>query len=512
MKYLSHAIALACAVMLVGMKVEPVQAATSCESLVSTSVEGGAVTGASLVAAGAFSPAPAGEGAPGDAQLYQKLPPFCRIEATLKPSSDSDIRIEVWLPASGWNGKLIESGNGAFSPVLSYSVMAQALLGGYAATSSNTGHVENSAAFAVGHPEKIIDFGYRAVHVDAVAAKATAQAFYGKAAAKSYFEGCSTGGRQAYGAAQHFPGDFDGIVAGAPGINFTHQTAAELVIVQQVHKDPSLLISRDKLRLLHAAVLEACDAQDGVKDGVIENPLHCKFDPVALQCKSNDIQACLTIGQVKLARQIYDGVRDSKGNLVFAGLPRGTEQTWGNTLIRTDPMEYGVDAYRDVVLQNPSWDYLTLNVDTDISAADAKVGAIVNNYDPDLRTYFARGGKILGYQGWSDGMNSPLNHIGYYEKVAGVMGGKNTMSNSYRLFLVPGMEHCGGGDGTSTFDLLATLDTWVTTNKAPDSIAASRVRDGKVDRTRPLCPYPKQAVYKGSGSTDEAASFTCAVK
>jgi hypothetical protein len=484
-----------------------------CQGLVSGTIEGGTITAAQLVAAGKFSPPPSDptSGTGADPALYEKLPAFCRVEAALKPSSNSDIRIEVWLPTSGWNGKLVESGNGAFSPALSYNVMAQMLSQGYAATSSNTGHTGNSAAFAVGHPEKIIDFGYRAVHVDAVAAKAIANAFYDKAVDKSYFQGCSTGGRQAYGAVQHFPDDFDGIVAGAPGINFTHQTAAELAIVLQIHKDPSLLISHDQLNMLHAAVLQACDAEDGIKDGVIENPLRCNFDPASLECRGTDTLSCLMAGQVKLARQIYDGVHDSSGKLVFGGLPKGTEATWGNTLIRTDPMAYGVDAYRDVVLQNPAWDYLTLNVDTDIPAADARVGSIVNNYDPDLRPYFARGGKILGYQGWSDGMNSPLNHIGYYEKVATVMGGANALASSYRLFLVPGMEHCGGGEGTSSFDLLGVLDDWVVKRKAPDSIPAARIRNGNVDRTRPLCPYPRQAVYRGSGSTDDASNFSCRV-
>jgi feruloyl esterase len=244
---------------------------------------------------------------------------------------------------------------------------------------------------------------------------------------------------------------------------------------------------------------------------VIENPLKCNFDPKVLQCKAGDESNCLTAGQVALAQEIYAGVHDSSGKLVFAGLPRGTEATWGNTLIRTDPMAYGIDAYRDVVLQNPNWDYLTLDIDRDIPAADNKVGAIVNNYDPNLKPFFAHGGKLLGYQGWSDGMNSPLNHIAYYKEVAKVVGGEGTLSKSHRLFLIPGMEHCGGGEGTGTFNLLAEVDNWVVTGKPPDSIPASRVRDGKVDRTRPLCPYPKQAVYSGRGSTDDAANFSCAV-
>lgn len=500
-----------CAAILAAASASCVYAAVPCESLTSATLQGGAITAAHVVAAGQYAP-PSGGGRAEGKEAYLKMPAFCRVEASLKPSSDSDIRIEVWLPLEDWNGKLLETGNGAFSPALSYSVMAQALKAGYAATGSNTGHEENSSSFALGHPEKIIDFGYRAVHENAVAAKAIAAAFYGSAVRKAYFQGCSTGGRQAYGEPQRYPDDFDGVVAGAPGINFTRQTAAELAIIQQVHKNPASFISAEKLKMLHSAVMAACDELDGVKDGLIENPLHCQFDPGTLLCKEADGPNCLTAPQAALVREIYAGVKDSSGKLVFPGLPPGTEAGWGMMLIRTEPLEYGVGAYRSVVMQDPQWDYLTLDLDRDIPAADKKVGAIMNNNDPNLKAFFARGGKLLGYHGWADGGNSPLNHIAYYKSVAGVMGGEKALSNSYRLFLVPGMGHCGGGDGTSTFDLLKMIDTWVSTGKAPESIPASRVRDGKVDRTRPLCPYPQQAVYKGAGSTDDAANFTCAVK
>lgn len=496
-------------------------AAVSCEKLTGLKLGDGSVTAAKLVAAGQFAPPvnpQAGGGGGGGAQaaaakaLYAKLPDFCQVDATLAPSKDSAIHIEVWLPSQGWNGKLVESGNGAFSSAFAYNVMGQVMLNGYASTSSDTGHEGNTADFAVGHPEKIIDFGYRAVHEDAVAAKAIVAAFYGGGLKDAYFEGCSSGGRQAYGEAQRYPADFNGIVAGAPGIQFTHQTAAELAIVKWVHSHPEAVIPREKLEMLHSAVIAACDDLDGVKDGVLENPVACKYDPAALLCKNGETASCLTAPQVELAQKIYNGAFFSDGQVLYPGLTRGTELGWGNTLIRQEPMEYGVDAYRDVVLQNPQWNYLTLDLDKDIPAADKSIGGTVNNFDPNLKPFFAHGDKLLGYQGWVDPMNSVLNHIRYYNMVADVMGGPKAISNDYRLFLVPGMGHCGGGDGTTTFDLLKALDTWVTTGKAPDSIPAARVVDSKEVRTRPLCPYPQQAVYKGTGSTDDAANFACAVQ
>jgi feruloyl esterase len=474
-------------------------------------MDGATITAAQKVAAGRFIPSGA---VPAAAATYVKLPAFCRVEATLKPSADSDIRIEVWLPSAGWNGKLVESGNGSFAGAISYGAMAQSLMAGYAATSSDGGHQgdSNSGAFILGHPEKLVDFGYRAVHVNAVAAKAIVAANYGNDPQKAYFYGCSTGGRQGYGEAQRYPADFDGIIVGAPGINFTRQTGSELATVRQVHDNPAMLIPAPKLKMLQAAVIESCDRIDGVKDGVLENPLKCKFDPGKLLCRGDDKPECLTAPQVAIARRISAGAVYSNGKPIFPGLPHGTESAWGNMLIRTSPLGYGLDAFRIVALQNPSWDFATFDADRDIADADRSIGAIMNNADPNLKPFFARGGKLLGFHGWADPQNPALNSIGYYNSVAAMLGGEKAISNSYRLFLIPGMGHCGGGEGTTTFDLVGAMDAWVHSGKAPDTIPASRIRDGKVDRTRPLCAYPKQAVYKGNGSTDDAANFSCAVK
>jgi feruloyl esterase len=504
-----HRLNQAALLFLAALGVAHAHAATPCEGLTSIKLTGGTIAAAQTVAPGAFHTnqyLP-----PGSADLLAKLPPFCRVEATLTPSADSAIHLELWLPADNWNGKLVEGGNSGFSPSLNYRAMAEGLQQGYATTSSDTGHGENGAQFALGHPQKLIDFAYRAVHADAVAAKAIVKARYGSAPRKAYFIGCSSGGRQALGEAERYPADFDGLVAGDPGINTTHQTAMQTWVGQQAHQDPAAFIPPSKFAMFHAAVLAACDALDGVTDGVIENPLHCRFDPGTLLCGEGDRPDCLTAPQVELARKVYAGPVNAKGQRIFPGVLLGSEQSWGSVLAAPQPMAFAVDFYRYLVKQDPAWNYLTLDLDRDVAAADATVAALINNTDTELKPFFVRGGKLIGYHGWADGDITPYTSINFYQAVAQRMGGEAAIDNSYRLFLVPGMGHCNGGDGTSVFDMLTAIDTWVVGGKAPDSIPASRARDGKIDRTRPLCPFPKQAVYKGTGSTDDDANFICAV-
>jgi feruloyl esterase len=472
-------------------------------------LKGGTITAAKIVPAGHLA-APQGGPSEGNA-LFPKLPAFCLVDATLKPSADSEIKIEVWLPESGWNGKLVEAGNGGYGSNLSYGPMAEGLLQGYAVTSSNTGHEGNSAAFAVDHPEKLIDWAFRAVHENAVAAKEIVQVRYGDTAKRSYFEGCSTGGRQAYGEVQRYPADFDGIVAGDPGKNLTHQTAMQTWMSVEVVKNPAEFIPAEKYAMLHKAVIAACDETDGVKDGVIENPLQCHFDPAIIQCKGADSADCLTATQVEFASKVYSGFTNSTGKKIFGGLMPGSEGAWIG-LAGQKPMGYAMESYRYVIMKDAKWDYMTLDLNRDIAYADKTAASLVNNNDPNIKPFLARGGKLLAYHGWADPGISPFNSIDYYNDVAKLMGGVAKIDNQYRLFLIPGMAHCGGGDGTSTFDMITPLDKWVNTGQAPNSIPASRIRDGKVDRKRPLCPYPQQAVYKGSGSTDEAANFTCRVR
>lgn len=441
--------------------------------------------------------------------MFKTLPEFCRVAATLKPTSDSEIKIEVWMPAAGsWNEDLQSVGNGAWGGSIGYTAMASALAAGYASASTDTGHAGNSATFVGGHPEKLIDFAWRAVHEMTVSSKAIIAAYYGKAPAHSYWNGCSTGGRQALAEAQRFPGDYDGIIAGAPAIYATHLQGQQVWITEVVHKNEASYIPPAKYVLIHDAALEACDALDGVKDRVIENPTSCHFDPGVLACKDGDAPSCLTAPQVGAARQIYAGPKNSRRQSLFPGLEPGSEMGWA-TLSGPKPMALADETYKYLVFQDPSWNYLTFNPERDMARADKDIGATMNSTDPDLKPFFAHGGKLLMYHGWADPGIAPRNSVNYYEKVVKTVGGEAKSNGSIRLFMVPGMGHCRGGDGTDHFDAMAALHQWVEETKPPDRIVAAHVTKGATDRTRPLCPYPQTAHYKGSGSTDEAANFAC---
>jgi feruloyl esterase len=338
--------------------------AASCESLTSMSIPHGTVTLAQTVAPGAFTPPSGRAGGPGGQNPFAKLGSFCRVAVTLKPGPQSDVKAEVWLPSAGWNGKLQVVGNGGFAGTISYPAMATALNAGYAAASTDTGHTGPSPnTFA--NEDVLIDFAHRAIHETAVAAKATVQGFFGNAAKLSYFNGCSTGGRQAVTAAQRYPDDFDGIVAGAPASHTSTQAFGQIWFYQAL-ADPAAALPKEKLTLLHDAVLNACDEIDGVKDGVLENPLSCKFDPQALVCKpGSDAASCLTPAQVDGVRRIYAGPSNPRtGEHIFAGLERGSELGWNPV-----PVGYAVDYFKYIVFKDPSWDPKTLNYDSDVERA-----------------------------------------------------------------------------------------------------------------------------------------------
>ena len=431
-----------------------------------------------------------------------RLPAYCRVALTLTPTSDSDIKAEVWLPIDNWNGKLEANGNGGWSGSVSAATLGSGLARGYATTMSDLGHQGSSASFALGHPEKLIDFGYRAAHETTVAAKAVVTAYYLNIPQHSYWNGCSAGGRSALMEAQRYPDDFDGIVAGSPGLNWIGRATQSIWIAQASHKEDTNYIPPAKYPMVHQAVLEACDVNDGVKDGVLNDPTKCKFDPAELRCKDADGPNCLTSAQVATAQAIYSAVLNPRTKQQLSpGSERGSEMGWA-TMGGPQPLGIGFDLFRYVAFKNPAWDYTTLNFDFDIPE-----GSILNAMDPHLDAFVKRGGKLIQYHGWSDPQIAPSGSVDYYKSVLNAMGTK--IQDSYRLFMVPGMAHCGGGDGTSTFDMLTALEQWVEAGKAPAQVPASRVRGGKTDRTRPLCPYPQLAVYKGSGSTDEAANFVC---
>ena len=488
-------------------------AAASCESLASLTLPNATITMAQSVAAGAFTPPPGSErdlGAPVD---WKKLPAFCRIAATINPVPDSNIKMEVWLPmtgtASAWNGRLEADGNGGWTGTINYKSLGAALNRGFAAAMTDTGHAGGSASFALGHPEKLVDFGYRAVHEMTVRSKAMVAAFYGQAAKRAIWNGCSAGGREGLKEAQMYPDDYDGIVAGDPIADFVGRSLGGVWMAQAVHQDDASMLTPDKYAILHKAVLETCDAMDGVKDGVMENPTLCHFDPATVACKNGETTGCLTAPEVEAAKKVYSGVIDSETKeVVFPGLTPGSELGWG-TQAGARPFGAATDYFKYIVFQKPDWDYKALNFAGDIALAEKADHGVINATDPDLKAFFERGGKILQYHGWSDQQMSAETSPKYYERVLSKVGDAKLVEQSYRLFMVPGMRHCGGGEGADTFDKLGTLEKWLDTGKAPDRIIASRVEAGKLVLTHPLCPYPQAAVYNGSGSTDDAANFTC---
>ena len=405
-----------------------------CESLASLTLPNASVTSAQGIAAGSFTPPASG------ASPLTRLPAFCRIAATLTPTSDSDIRIEVWMPASGWNGKFQAVGNGGWSGAIAYSAMAVALESGYATSSTDTGHSGSSARFALGHPEKLVDFGYRSVHEMTLTAKTLIAAFYGDAPRLSYWRGCSAGGRQGLKEAQQFPADFDGIIAGAPAADWTGRAATAMRVAQALRKDDASNIPREKYPLLHAAVLEHCDALDGVKDGVLEDPKRCRFDPGVLECRDADSSACLTPSQVAAAREIYSAATNPRTKRDITGLEPGSElgwATWGGA----QPFAIGLEHFRYIVFRDPNWDVRRFTFGTDVVRAEEIDGGTINALDPNLSAFFSRGGKLLQYHGWSDPQISPGNSVQYYQRVAAAMGGADAIGRSYRLFMVPGMAH-----------------------------------------------------------------------
>ena len=486
----------------------PVADAATCDSLAaSLKLTNATVVAARAITGGQFTPpAAAGAEAP---KAITGLPGFCRVELKLTPSADSDIRSEVWLPLSGWNGRFQQVGNGAWAGSIQYGALAEALKRGYAAASTDAGHTGTDASFAMGHPEKLKDFGYRAVHETAVQSKSTITNFYGMAPRMSYFNGCSGGGRMAFQEAQRFPADFDAILAGAPGYNRVNQSVWMLMNAKATLDNPASFIPPAKYAVLHRAALDACDAQDGLKDGLISEPLSCQVDPAVTQCKSGDAPNCLTAPQVEAARKLYTGVIHPKtGERIFPRLEPGSELSWGGPAGGPEPLAVGGDLFKFVVFKDPKWDFRKFDLARDYDAVHRIDSLDLSPTSPDLKPFVARGGKLLIYQGWADQNVAPQSTVDYYQSVGKTIGQKQA-DDAVRLFFAPGMAHCGGGEGPNVFDALTPLEQWREQGQAPASIVATHWTNGKLDRSRPLCPYPQVAQYKGSGSMDEAASFAC---
>jgi hypothetical protein len=514
-----------------------------CEQLAQLALPNARITSAQTIAAGAFTPpATTTPWLLGDPSLYKQLPAFCRVTADGKPTPDSDIKIEIWMPASGWNGKFRGQGNGGFAGEIYYRALALAILQGYASAGTDTGHaaIGTDATWALGHPEKIIDYAHRAIHEMTSLSKTTMKAFYGDVPKHSYFASCSNGGRQALMEAQRYPEDYDGILAGAPANYWTHLLTSALWDAQATTLDPDSYIPSSKVPAIAHAVLAACDAKDGLKDGLLNDPRQCHFDPATILCKQGNSDSCLTKPQATALKNLYEGAHDAKGKQIFPGFVPGAEEGpggWGTWIIGNAPGQallfaFGNGFFRNMVYEQADWDYKQAKLDDAVAAADQKFATVMNSNDPNLKPFQAHGGKLILYHGWNDPGISPLNSINYYESVQATMG-KQQADSFVRLYMVPGMQHCAGGPGPDDFgengvsqvndpqhNIYLALEDWTEKGTAPSTVIASKLEGetpggsaagpaAKVKMTRPLCAYPQQAKYKGKGDPNEAASFTC---
>ena len=507
-----------------------------CESLAGLASSSSKITLAQSVPAGAFTPPPSPAPPTGPPTSYRDVPTFCRVLAELTPTRDSDIKIEVWMPTVGWNGKYRGQGNGGFAGTIDYPGLASAVKRGYATAGTDTGHSGSGvgAAWALGHPEKVADFGYRAIHEMTLKAKAIVAVYYGHNAQRSYFASCSDGGREALMEAQRFPEDYDGILAGAPANYWTHLLAAAMWDTLATTSDPASYIPASKLAALSAAVLAACDAQDGLTDGILNDPRQCHFDPATLLCQGTDSASCLTAPQVTALKKVYAGPHDATGHAVFPGyLPGGEEGPGGWGLWITGPAPdrslislFGVGYFSNMVYEKSDWDPKSFKLDEALKLAETKTAHALNAIDPDLKPFQARGGKLILYHGWNDAAIPATNTIDYYRSVVTKLGQRDADA-FLRLYLAPGMQHCEGGPGPSFFgqfgdapsdnpehNAYVALEQWVEKDVGPSQLIATKYADDNpahaVRMTRLLCPYPQAAKYRGAGDANDAASFVCA--
>ncbi|MBV9782964.1 MAG: tannase/feruloyl esterase family alpha/beta hydrolase [Acidisphaera sp.] len=513
----------------------PAHASVACTDMTSLVIPNTTIDIAQAIPAGTYTPT--GSGA------IANLPAFCRVHGFVSPVPGSVIGFEVWMPDAGWNTKIEMFGNGGYSSSLDYSDMGAQLIRGYATLSTDTGHAystDGDPDFAVGHPQAIIDWGHRAVHQSILKAKQVVHAFYGSRAAHAYFSGCSTGGHQALMEVQRYPTDFDGVIGGDPGNNRTHLNAGflwEYLVDHPFGDDNDPILPATKLPVLTHAVIAVCQAQNGARDGglssdnFLNDPRDCNFDPSILQCPNNvDAPDCLTTAQIQTAQAIYAGPHDPvDGTLIENGYEPGSEAAaepglnWSsyfqdfnglNEPARTNFWKYWV-------FDNPNWDWWTFNFDTDMKKTDNKLAGPINAMNPDISAFEDAGGKLIQYHGWADPVVPSLESINYYDRVLGQEGGSihtpsilRQTQSFYRLFMVPGMGHCSGGPGPTSFaaPMQSALEQWVEQGTAPASIVGTSYLNNTpsegVAYTRPLCPYPQKPYYQG-GDPDAAASFVC---
>jgi hypothetical protein len=480
------------------MSVQAQPASTPCSELVNLKLPHITITEASMVSTGAA---------------------YCKVLGASHPTPDSDIRFEVVIPEQ-WNGRYLQVGNGGFAGAIPERAMLAPLAQGYAVAGTDDGHedtVNTDASWALNHPEKVIDFGYRALKETTDAAKAIIAANKGTAPRTSYFQGCSDGGREALMEAQRYPNDFNGIVAGDPANHWTHLLAGAASGFQALTATPGSFVTLEKLKLVEAEALKQC----GGDDGVIEDLLACHFRPEKLRCTAGDAPTCLTDAQITALHKIYDGTKNPRtGERLLSGYSPGGEgedNGWGRWITGQTPdgkdaliYRFASNFFSYVVKGDPTYDLKQLNFDTDIAAADAKFGPVFNSYSPDLSAFRAHGGKLIQYHGWADPAIPALDSVDYFRLVQKTMG--NT-GNFYRLFMAPGMLHCGGGPGPNVLATLPAITEWVEQNRAPEAVIATKYKNNDaaagIERTRPLCAFPGHAELMAKGDKAKAESFRC---
>jgi feruloyl esterase len=495
-------------------------ALAACGDLAGMHIDGGRVTSAVVVDEGGFEAPPSPFGPPPGIATspFADVPAFCRVQLTLTPAAGSDIKSEVWLPLSGWNGKYVGVGNGIWAGSISFAEMGRNVVRSYATAATDTGHTGNglTAEWAIGHPERLVDFGHRAVHVTTVAAKAVVEEFYGRAPERSYWNSCSTGGRQGLMAAYRYPDDFDAISAMAPANPMTDLMTQTMWQGWQPQRFDAQ-ITPQVLGQVHAEVLRQCDGLDGLEDGLVTNPLQCRFDLSRVE---------LTAGQRQAMANIYGGVRDNAGNLLLPGWPYGSEMQLALLVAGAEPFPVAMSYFRDLVYHGrDGWDWRATDYRTYMDDGRSFGADILNVPHDGLSAFFARGGRLLLSHGWNDGLipagNTLAFHYGLYNALPA-----SQRDSQLRLFMAPGMDHCSGGEGPSVFDTLGTIDAWSTSGTAPERILATRPTQAgggmggppappsppRPPMERPLCAWPMEAVYNGTGDPAVASSFACRVQ
>jgi feruloyl esterase len=438
--------------------------------------------------------------------------PFCRVIGYIEPVKNSHIGFEVWLPpADTWNNRFLMTGNPAFEGAIKYAGLASSLAQGYATTSTDTGHQAPGHKWAMGHPERLVDWTHRATHETTVVAKRLTEAYYGRPPQYSYFDGCHNGGRQGMVEAQRYPKDYDGILSGDPAFHLTYlQTGSEYLswVALKDGVDTPAYIPPSKYPVLNRAALDACDELDGVKDNAIEDPTRCHFDPASIQCPGPEKDSCLTAAQVNTARRLYAGARFEDGTQIYSGFEPGSELLWGAMIAGPEPLFINNDFFRYIAFEDPEWDWRTFDLEVDTRRIDARLGPIINSISPDLAAFKENGGKLLIYQSWNETWVPPRTITQYHDKVSETMGGEEAIDDFFRLFLVPDIGMCPAMF-PGTFAAMDALQKWREEGVAPHQITASYTDGPRVYRTRPVCEYPEVAIYKGEGDPNKAENFRC---